>query len=122
MSDSRPVSPADEPPVDEPAAGHLERFEVVLDSPAAVSAEEADQRTARVSALDLDRLPDRDNVRLLVDAEQLERLRAAGLQVTVQRSVPVRPLDPALIASEDDVTGWLADRLGPTGRPTDEER
>lgn len=94
--------------------------------------------TARVSALDLDRLPDRDNVRLLVDAEQLDRLRAAGLQVSVRRSVPVQPLDPTLVATEDDVSEWLTARLGPTaGRagelgappsagpsaaPTDEER
>jgi hypothetical protein len=109
MSDSTPVSPGNEP-----ANGQFERFEVVLESPAAESADERDGRTARVSALDLDRLPDRDNVRLLVDAEQLDRLREAGLQVSVQRSVPVRPLDPALVATEDDVMDWLTARLGPT--------
>ena len=115
MSDSAPT-----PPANEPSTGQLERFEVVLD-PA---------HTARVSALDLDRLPDRDTVRLLVDAEQLDRLRASGLQVSVRRSVPVRPLDPALVATEDDVTQWLASRLGdvggrsadPTTAPSDEER
>lgn len=133
MPDSTPT-----PQADEPANGQLERFEVVLEppvrEPAALTveelAEESAAHTARVSALDLDRLPDRENVRLLVDAEQLDRLRAAGLQVSVRRSVPVRPLDPALIATEDDVAGWLAARLGgassraadPGAAPTDEER
>lgn len=125
MSDSTPMSPGNDP-----TNGQLERFEVVLESPATESADEREGRTARVSALDLDRLPDRDNVRLLVDAEQLDRLRAAGLQVSVQRSVPVRPLDPALVATEDDVAGWLTARLGeagspaadPAAAPTDEER
>jgi hypothetical protein len=119
MSDSTST-----PPVAEPASpdGRLERFEVIVDSPATASAAELDERTARVSALDLDRLPDPNAVRLLVDAEQLDRLRAAGLQVSVQRTVPVRPLDPARFAGEDDVAAWLTDRLGPTGRPTDGER
>ncbi len=115
MSDSTPVSPANQPPADEPASAQAERFEVVLDAPAVESAEELDRRTARVSALDLDRLPDRGSVRLLVDAEQLDRLRAAGLPVSVRRSVPVRPLDPTLVATEDEVTEWLAARLGPAG-------
>lgn len=109
MSESTPT-----PPVDEPADGQLERFEVVLATLGAESADERGARTARVSALDLDRLPDRDNIRLLVDAEQLDRLRAAGLSVSVQRSVPVRPLDPALVATDDDVSGWLSARLGST--------
>lgn len=86
-----------------------ERFEVILE-PAPAGAE--NERQARVSALDLDRLPDRRGVRLLVDADQLERLRAEGLTVQVQRSVPVRPLDPALIAADDDVAAWLNTRLG----------
>lgn len=136
MSDSTAPPPENGPPADERTDGQLERFEVVLDSPAdeagVASADElaarSAERTARVSALDLDRLPDRDKVRLLVDAEQLERLRAAGLQVSVQRSVPIRPLDPALVATEDDVAGWLTARLGPTPAaseptaPSDEER
>lgn len=86
-----------------------ERFEVILEPEAG---EPAERRTARVSALDLDRLPDQDNVRLLVDAEQLDRLRAEGLTVRVQRSVPVQPLDPALIAADEEVAGWLSARLG----------
>ncbi len=75
-----------------------------------------------MSALDLDRLPDRDNIRLLVDAEQLDRLRAEGLNVRVQRSVPVQPLDPALIAADADVADWLAARLGTSGNATGGER
>ena len=101
----------------------LERFEVILESEPAVAAE---ARTARISALDLDRLPDPDDVRLLVDADQLARLQAEGLTVRVQRSVPVQPLDPALIAADEDVADWLATRLGspgnPAGAPTEGER
>lgn len=87
-----------------------ERFDVVVEPDPGVAAQ---ARTAQVSALDLDRLPDRDQVRLLVDADQLARLRAQGLTVRVQRSVPVQPLDPALVATDDDVAAWLAARLGP---------
>lgn len=115
------VRSAQEP--DAPAAAPGERFEVILDEPEpapgpAGSAEpaaagSAAARIAQVSALDLDRLPDRDHVRLLVDAEQLDRLRAAGLPVRVRRSVPIAPLDPALIPGDDEVAGWLAERLGP---------
>jgi hypothetical protein len=135
MSDATPTSPAGDGPADPVPDGQLERFEVVVEPP---DTDSPGATTARVSALDLDRLPDRDNVRLLVDAEQLDRLRAAGLQVSVRRSVPVQPLDPALVATEDDVSEWLTARLGPTaGRagepgappsagpsaaPTDEER
>src|SRR6478752_3328741 len=105
MTDSTPMSP-----VDEPADGQLELYDLVKDAAPAETAAQLDARTAQVSALDLDRLPDRQQVRLLVDAEQLDRLRAAGLQVSVQRSVPVRPLDPALVATEDDVMDWLTAR------------
>lgn len=126
MSDSMPTPSGADPANPD---GRSERFEVILEAPAAESADEFDERTARVSALDLDRLPDRRSVRLLVDAEQLDRLRAAGLQVSVQRSVPVRPLDPALVATADDVADWLAARLGPpaggrpsSSAPTDQER
>ena len=115
MTDSTPMSP-----VDEPADGQLERYEVVLDAPPGETADQLDARTAQVSALDLDRLPDRQRVRLLVDAEQLDRLRAAGLQVSVQRSVAIQPLDPTLVASEDDVTGWLTARLGPAPGAADD--
>jgi len=109
MSDSTPPPPAPGP--DRP----LERFEVVLEPEPSLAAE---ARTAQVSALDLDRLPDRDNVRLLVDAEQLARLQAEGLTVRVQRTVPVQPLDPALISTDEDAADWLASRLGDPGHPT----
>ena len=110
------------------------RFEVILDDPGAAEPEESAEsvapagpgaraaaaaaaRIAQISALDLDRLPDREHVRLLVDAEQLDRLRAAGMPVRVRRAVPIAPLDPALIAADDDVAGWLAARLGPAEPP-----
>jgi hypothetical protein len=105
MSDS-----TSSPPEESGKHRRIERFEVVLEPE---TGEAAERRTARVSALDLDRLPDPENVRLLVDAEQLDRLRAEGLAVRVQRSVPVQPLDPGLIAADADVADWLSDRLGP---------
>lgn len=124
-----PTPPPEHGPADDPVAGAAvpgERFEVILEDPVPGPAESAEpagpglraasaaaERIAQVSALDLDRLPDREHVRLLVDAAQLDRLRAAGLPVRVQRSVPIAPLDPALIAADEDVAGWLAARLGP---------
>ncbi|HEY5882194.1 MAG TPA: hypothetical protein VIU11_25010 [Nakamurella sp.] len=113
MSDST-SAPAGEPRGDRP----FERFEVILESEPTVAAA---ARTAQVSALDLDRIPDRDNIRLLVDADQLARLQAEGLAVRVQRSVPVQPLDPALIAADEDVADWLSIRLGSAGSTTGEE-
>jgi len=113
MSDS-----TSSPPGQSAGGQQLERYEVVLE-PAAEEA--AERRTARVSALDLDRLPDRDNVRLLVDAEQLARLEAAGLTARVVRSVPVQPLDPELVADDAQVADWLSTRLGSAGSTTGEE-
>jgi hypothetical protein len=109
------MSDSTSPPVGEPRGDRpLERFEVILEPEPTVAAA---ARTAQISALDLDRLPDRDNVRLLVDADQLARLQAEGLTIRVQRSVPVQPLDPALIAADEDVADWLATRLGNPGHP-----
>ncbi len=115
---------ASTPPPGPPQAGNrspahppAERYQVTIER---VAAESADDPAARVSAMDLDRLPDRDGIRLLVDAEQLDRLRAAGLQVRVDRQVPIQPLDPDLIADDESVAGWLAERLPPTGGATDD--
>jgi hypothetical protein len=119
MSDSTPAAP---PPGEPSPAGQdrqAERYEVTVE---AASPESADELTVRVSAMDLDRLPDREGVRLLVDAEALDRLRAQGLQVQVHRSVPVQPLDPSLIAADQDVADWLSERLASPGSATDEER
>jgi len=67
---------------------------------------------ARISALDLDRIPDRDDVRLLVSMDDAARLVGQGFEVRVLRAVPVRPLDADLIASDDQVRGWFDDRVG----------
>ncbi len=117
MSDSS--SPQAGTPGQDPQ--QLERFEVVLEPEPTVAAEE---RTARISELDVDRLPDRERIRLLVDAEQLDRLRAGGMSVRVLRSLPVRPLDPTLITTDEQVAGWLAARIGPAAseHSGDEER
>jgi hypothetical protein len=117
MSDSTPTAPA--PGERSGQDQQAERFEITIEP---ASSQSADELTARVSAMDLDRLPDREAVRLLVDAEGLDRLRAQGLQVQVRRSVPVRPLDPTLIATDQDVADWLSGRLAPSRPGSDEER
>ncbi len=63
---------------------------------------------ARVAEFDLDRIPDPDDqVRVLITAEDAERLLEQGFEVRLLRAQPVRPLDPALIANDADVDAWL---------------
>ncbi len=63
---------------------------------------------ALVADLDLDRIPDPDGeVRVLISAEDAERLLEQGFEVRLLRAQPVRPLDPALIADDADVDAWL---------------
>lgn len=61
-----------------------------------------------VDALDLDRVPDPDGgVRMLIGPEDMARLVAQGYEVRVLAAVPVRPLDPGLVAGESDVRAWF---------------
>jgi hypothetical protein len=63
---------------------------------------------ARVADLDLDRIPDPDGeVRVLITAEDAERLLEQGFEVRLLRAHAVRPLDPALISQDADVQAWL---------------
>lgn len=73
----------------------------------------------RVADLDVDRTPDPegDGVRVLVDAEACHRLLDRGFEVRLRRAVPIRPLDPDLIASEQDVRAWFDDQVGDAERP-----
>ena len=62
-----------------------------------------------VSDLDLDRVPDPGGgVRVLIDQTEIARLISEGYEVRLQQAVPVRPLDPSLIARDDDVDSWFA--------------
>jgi hypothetical protein len=63
---------------------------------------------ARVADLDLDRIPDSEGaVRVLITAEDAERLLEQGFEVRLLRAHAVRPLDPALISDDADVQAWL---------------
>jgi hypothetical protein len=66
---------------------------------------------ARVADLDLDRIPDPEGeVRVLITAEDAERLLEQGFEVRLVRAHAVRPLDPALISDDADVQAWLAEQ------------
>jgi arylamine N-acetyltransferase len=69
------------------------------------------EAVARISALDLDRIPDPDGVRLLISLEDAARLVDQGFEVRLLHAVPVRPLDPDLIASDDETRGWFDDQV-----------
>ena len=63
---------------------------------------------ARVADLDLDRIPDpAGEVRVLISAEDAERLLEQGFEVRLLRAHAVRPLDPALISDDAAVAAWL---------------
>jgi hypothetical protein len=63
---------------------------------------------ARVADLDLDRVPDPEGaVRVLITAEDAERLLEQGFEVRLLRAHAVRPLDPALISDDAHVESWL---------------
>lgn len=69
-----------------------------------------------IAELDLDRVPDpAGGVRVLVDSSDVSRLMALGLEVRLLRAVPVQPLDPSLIATDDDVESWLSARITRSG-------
>jgi hypothetical protein len=71
----------------------------------------------RIADLDLDRVPDPDGeVRVLVGVEDCVRLVEHGYEVRLHRALPVRPLDGRLIAADDDVRAWFAERVRGTGR------
>lgn len=60
----------------------------------------------------LDRLPDDDGlIRAFVTAGECVALLDAGYEVRLHHHYPIEPVDPDLIASEDEAKRWLADRL-----------
>lgn len=97
----------------EPTGTGRERFE------ATVHSGERD-RLGRLADLDLDRVPDPDGgVRILADLGTCAALVRDGFEVRLLRSAPTRPLDAAAIAGDDDVRGWLDDRLRGVAREQD---
>jgi hypothetical protein len=98
-------------PLDDSGPPEAVRFEATVHPGAAGAA-----ALPRVADLDLDRVPDPEGeIRVLVTADDLERLRRQGFEVRVHREMPVRPLDPRLIADDADVRAWFSDQVRGTG-------
>ena len=91
----------------DPAAGEAVRFEATVHArPGVVVAAAAVEE--RVSELDLDRVPDAaGELRVLLTPDDVARLNAQGLEVRVQQTLPVRPLDPGLVADDAAVRQWF---------------
>jgi hypothetical protein len=99
-----------EPPPDGPAGPA--RFEATVHP-----REDTGVELAMVADLDLDRVPDPEGgVRVLVNMEEVAHLVEQGFEVRLERPVPVRPLDPGMVASDEDVRAWFEERVRPTGR------
>jgi hypothetical protein len=88
------------------------RFEATVHPPASDPAMDV----ARVADLDLDRVPDPSGeIRVVVGPDDLARLVRQGYEVRVHREVPVRPLDPALVADDDAVRTWFDEQVRGAG-------
>jgi hypothetical protein len=65
-----------------------------------------------LNAMGLDRLPDPDGaVRAFVTVEECITLVEAGYEVRLEHHYPIEPVDPNLIASDEEAKRWLADRF-----------
>lgn len=65
-----------------------------------------------VNDFDLDRVPDPEGgMRVLVTVEEAARLAERGYEVRLLQPLPVRPLDPSLVADDDAVRTWLEERV-----------
>ena len=91
----------------DPRGREAVRFEATVHPrPGAVVAAAAVEQ--RVSDLDLDRVPDAaGDVRVLLTPDEVARLTAQGFEVRVQQALPVRPLDPGLVADDATVREWF---------------
>ena len=62
----------------------------------------------RIADLDLDRVPDPEGgIRVLITAEDAERVLAEGYEVRLVRALPVRPLDSSLVMDDESAAAWL---------------
>ncbi|MGW4689889.1 hypothetical protein ACWEPM_34090 [Streptomyces sp. NPDC004244] len=79
---------------------------------AVVQPGERNRNLQRVADLDLDRVPGAANeIRLLVTAEDCARLLERGYEVHLYRAIPVRPLAPELVESDESARAWLEERV-----------
>ena len=68
--------------------------------------------------LDIDRVPDPKNkVRALLTADDCVRLLEQGFEIRLHHAHPVRPLDPALIETDESLRRWLDEGLRGIDRP-----
>ena len=91
----------------DPAGPEAVRFEATVHPrPGVVVAAAAVEQ--RVSELDLDRVPDTaGELRVLLTPDEMARLTAQGFEVRVQQALPVRPLEPGLVADDAAVREWF---------------
>jgi hypothetical protein len=96
----------------DPPGREAVRFEATVHArPGVVVAAAAAEQ--RVSDLDLDRVPDAaGELRVLVTPDDVARLTAQGFEVRVQQTLPVRPLDPGLVAEDAAVREWFDTTVG----------
>jgi hypothetical protein len=67
---------------------------------------------AELARFDVDRIPDPEGaVRILATVDDLVRLVDRGLEVTLKRALPVRPLASELITGDKALRAWLERRL-----------
>lgn len=79
---------------------------------ATVQPGEGERDLDKVADLDLDRIPDPEGkVRLLVTMDDCVQLLERGFEVHLHRILPVRPLDPRLIESDESTRAWLEERV-----------
>lgn len=89
-----------------PSADPSMRYEVTIHPSKRMEA------LAAVEDLDLDRVPDPEGgVRALATVEEAARLAERGYEVRILQPLPVKPLDPSLVADDDSVMGWLERRV-----------
>lgn len=73
--------------------------------------------------LDIDLVPDPKNkVRALLTADDCVRLLDQGFEIRLHHALPVRPLDPALIETDESVRRWLDEGLRGIDRPRGSKR
>lgn len=67
---------------------------------------------ASIEKLDIDRVPDPQGlIRALVTAADCVRLLNQGFEVRLHQAYPVRPINPALIETDDSFKRWLDKRV-----------
>ncbi|HEV7241000.1 MAG TPA: hypothetical protein VGQ36_17305 [Thermoanaerobaculia bacterium] len=65
-----------------------------------------------IAQLDIDRVPDpKGLIRALLTADDCVRLLNLGFEVRLHHAHPIRPLDRALIETDESVRRWVSEKL-----------